>query len=377
MILTEWVPSWHSLPLLLVQCAGLYLCCQLAFDSVHCLLHRWQKSPVALLRRFSAMHQVHHDFYTEKLQLRPELCRANILYHHIPEYAVQIGVCLVLAPFVHPLVASGGLLYYTILFVGVLLNPMANPHHLNMSMGKAPPNHFFDCAAYHAYHHFFPDRYFSSGIRLFDWVFGTGAAFNKRRFAITGTGGAFGAELAKRIEQAGGIVIPLKWGKHVAPGRYDVADDILQNSDVLVLTHGSMGEDMEEALLHSYVGLIERFCYLKADSLQPPEVWALGSEIELHPAWGAVMTNYRRVKLAFAAHAKKYYDHDRILYRHIVPSAFRTAHYAKRPIPASWLAAMAMFFIRRGACYVPASISGLAFVNYLRFRWWQPQHHIS
>lgn len=348
-----------------------YIFCQLSFDTLHWVLHRCIRSHSKVLKKIGNLHQIHHDFYQKTLQLRSELCRANILYHHIPEYLVQISICALFLLLFSPVAVGAVALYYTVLFGFVLAAPLDNPHHLNQKYAKAPNNTFFDSPSYHAYHHLYPDSYFASGIRLFDMLWGTAAPIKGRTIAMTGTGGAFGKALMKILEKKGAKILPLKYGKDFEPGRYDMADKILSTADLLILTHGSMEEDMRESLLYSYIGLIERFRTLKAQSLVPPEIWAMGSEIEVHPAFGALMSRYKTTKLHFSACAKFYYNDDRTLYRHIVPAAFRTQLYRHRPVNADVIAHIALFFIRRGACYIPATYTGLAFMNYLRFKFWQ------
>ena len=51
----------------------------------------------------------------------------------------------------------------------------------------------------------------------------------------------------------------------------------------------------------------------------------MGSEIEAHPSFGdPVLKGYRRSKVAYARHARRYYADRTLIYRHIVPSAFRS-----------------------------------------------------
>lgn len=354
-----------------VQAFALFVLCHLTFDTLHYLLHRMAKSKNSVLRSVGKLHQTHHAFYGRKLQINEDYNRANVIAHFLPEYGVQLVICLAAFFVFNPVAVAALLIYYTGMIAVNLINPLGNPHHLSQDKAAAPKAGFFDSACYHAYHHMYPNHFFASGTRLFDIVFGTACPLKGRIFAVSGMGGAFGQAMAAVLQQAGGTIMPLKHGQHFAPQNYVMADDVLGKADVLVLAHGSMDADMEEALLYSYVGLIDRFCALKKDARVPPEIWALGSEIELHPAMGDVMTRYRKAKLDYAAYGKAYYNHSRILYRHIVPSSFKTARYASRLVPASFYARKALFFIRRGACYVPTTVTGLAFLNYIRFRFFQ------
>ena len=122
-----------------------------------------------------------------------------------------------------------------------------------------------------------------------------------------------------------------------------------------------------EANCDSSVALIERFRALSADRQIPAEVWAVGSEIEAHPAFGIPeLVLYRDSKRAFARHARRYYGDRRLVYRHIVPSAF-TSPMGPGLMSGSFAARVALFLIRRGFRYVPVTYTGVAFFNYFKF----------
>src|SRR5580704_7893591 len=80
---------------------------------------------------------------------------------------------------------------------------------------------------YHAMHHVYPESYFASTTRLFDFVFATGCQIRGRRFAITGASGAFGAPLARMLEAQGGIVTRLKFGRDYDHEDYGRLDGVL------------------------------------------------------------------------------------------------------------------------------------------------------
>jgi hypothetical protein len=117
----------------------------------------------------------------------------------------------------------------------------------------------------------------------------------------------------------------------------------------------------------SFVELIELFREETRERRFPPEVWAVGSEIEAHPAWGnPELQIYLESKRAFARHARRYFHEPSLLYRHIVPSAF-TSPMGKGLISGTTAARWAWFLIRRGYRYVPVSYSGIALLNYVKF----------
>ncbi|HEY1098023.1 MAG TPA: hypothetical protein VGF99_03805, partial [Myxococcota bacterium] len=75
---------------------------------------------------------------------------------------------------------------------------------------------------------------------------------------------------------------------------------------------------------------------------------------------------YSASKRNYARYAHAYYLDERVLYRHIVPSAF-TSPMGKGLISGELAAKIAMFFIDRGFRYVPVTYTGVALYNYLKF----------
>lgn len=221
--------------------------------------------------------------------------------------------------------------------------------------------------SYPVEYHVHPDRYFGSVITLFDRLFGTGCQVAGRTVALTGASGAFGAPLKAILEREGATVLPLKYGVDYRYGDYAGADEALRRADILVLAHGSKVKDAMAANCDSFLALIDRFRELKRSSRFPPEVWAVGSEIECHPSWGnAELQIYLESKRAYARHARRFFHQADFLYRHIVPSAF-TSPMGKGLISGATAARWAWLFICRGFRYVPVSYSGIALLNYFKF----------
>jgi hypothetical protein len=211
-------------------------------------------------------------------------------------------------------------------------------------------------------HQQFPNRYFGFP---FDWVFATGCAVRGRRFALSGASGAFGAPFKALLEARGGIVAPLKFGVDYTYDDCSRSDPALQSADVLVLAHGAKGENAMRANCDSFLALIDRF--LAASKGRRVEIWAVGSEIEAHPAWGnKELQVYLESKRAYARRARRFFWDARFVYRHIVPSAF-TSPMGPGLISGSLAARWAWFFISRGFRYVPVSYTGIALVNYFKF----------
>ena len=282
---------------------------------------------------------------------------------------VQIGVevaaalsMIVLFPVLPVFLALAGL-------VGRFLFELARPLQLPKGNIAAPRRGLFTDGAYHAMHAQFPDRYFGSITPLFDRLFGTGTAVKSRLVVITGASGAFGGPFAELLLDAGATdVIPLKFGVNYTYFDYRACDAALKNADILVLAHGAKGDLAMQANCDSFIALIERFRELTKDRKVPPEVWAVGSEIEAHPAWGnPELQVYLESKRAYARHARRYFWDPHFIYRHIVPSAFRSPM-GPGLISGRAAARWAWFFIARGFRYVPVSYTGIALINWFKFQ---------
>jgi hypothetical protein len=158
------------------------------------------------------------------------------------------------------------------------------------------------------------------------------------------------------------------WTHHDVSG----VSHFLEKSDILILAHGTKGRDAMDANCKSTMRLIELFLRRKAidntrQAKTVPEIWYVGSEIEIHPAWGnPEMQRYSASKRAFLPYARALYDDPRVIYRHIVPAAFESPM-GKAIVSPDWAAHVALWWIRRGAYYVPVTYTGLAFLNFFKF----------
>jgi hypothetical protein len=184
---------------------------------------------------------------------------------------------------------------------------------------------------------------------------------------LTGASGAFGSALKDLLQGAGAVVVPLKYDVDYTDEDVSGADRALEGADILVLAHGAKGERAMAANCDSFLALIDRFKVHARDRQVPGEVWAVGSEIECHPAFGIPeLRSYARSKRTFARQAARLMQDREFLYRHIVPSAFRSPM-GPGLISARTAAAIAFWLIRRGCRYVPVTYTGIAFVNYIPF----------
>lgn len=181
--------------------------------------------------------------------------------------------------------------------------------------------------------------------------------------ALTGASGAYGQAITRMVEARGGQVLPLKYGKDWTDEDFSGADDVLSRADLLVLAHGAKEDAAMAANADAFVVFVERYRALRAGE-GTPEVWAVGSEIEFHPAFGA--EKYAASKRAYARVARWLYKDDSILYRHIVPAAFES-DMGPGFISADTAVRWTMWWIDRGYHYVPVTYAGFAFPNAVRF----------
>jgi len=258
---------------------------------------------------------------------------------------------------------------FTAIFTWILYVRGKDQNHRAPAPVRSARSTWFVTPEYHALHHVYPDCYLGSYTTTIDRLVGTACQLRGRRAALSGSSGAFGSALKELLEAQGAEVRVVRSGVDFRPGDYSGADPSLAWADILVLAHGAKGEQADWANCESFLELIARFKRLAdRDRPVPPEVWAVGSEIECHPTFGsAELRSYARSKRAFARQAARLMDDPAILYRHIVPSAFRS-RMGPGLMSGKTAAAWALFLIRRGFRYVPVTYTGIALLNFVPFR---------
>jgi hypothetical protein len=361
---------WDIL-IFLLQALLIFLISTALFDALHWLLHRWEGSSISLLRKLSGWHWVHHKFLGQDMQINPAYALANVWSHILPEYLTSmVGTALFLLVFPWPPVAAVAVVRTAMLLM-TLREEGLDYNHMSMDRVGGQQGKLWVDNNYHAMHHVYPNNFFSSFANMFDLIAGTGCQITGRRFLVTGASGAFGSAMVAKLTQLGGIVETAKSGVDFQPGNYAPIQEKMDRADVLVLAHGAKTEDCWNANYRTFCDLIELFTDLGKARLAPPEVWALGSEVEFHGDLGIdELKDYSASKRAFALRALGYYRSDALIYRHIVPSSFTSAM-GKGAMSAATAASIALFFIRRGFRYVPVTVTGLAVLNYFRFRFFQ------
>ena len=362
------IPETMETPLLtLLSAIGLFLAASFVFDCIHYLLHRMMNSGSPFLRRIGGLHGAHHQFLGEDMQLNKDFVGSNIGKHVIPEFITQVIVTLAFLLLVSPEPVVIAVAFETIVFMVVMFLKGVDGNHRPLARLLSPAKTFFITPHYHAFHHVFPDSCFSSWTRLFDILFGTAVQIRGKRIAMTGARGSFGKGMKQLLEKLGPkSLVTFQYGKDYTYDDYRKIFSELENVDILILCHGAKTENAMEANNTSCVKIIDRFIQVSKTRLVPPEVWAIGSEIELHPAIFQSEIPYRDSKRRFAKAAARYYRDRKIIYRHIVPASF-SSKMGPGLISGLTAARVALFFIKRGYFYIPVTYTGMAVLNYFKF----------
>lgn len=351
---------------IVLQAIAAFLIGTVVFDVLHFLFHHFTGSKYPLLRTIAKYHKIHHRFYSRTLQVNHEWKNKNLLYHVSVEYfSIMVGIASCLFIFNSIAIAIAAC-FETILFLGVLWCGGVDLHHKPHAKPPRVKGGIFVNAGYHALHHAHPKYFFSSTIKLLDYVLGTSHFLKGKKIAMTGTNGALGKHLKKLLEKEGATVTPFKYGVDYDYDSYEKLTKPLSEADILVLCHGSKYDFAEEANCDSYVRIIE--LYKSSRQAETPlEIWATGSEIECHPCFGIKKIKvYAASKRRYAQYARNYFKDENINYRHLVHSSF-ISQMGPGLMTAGFAAYVTLFLIKRGFKYVPVTYTGFAFLNYFRF----------
>ena len=356
-----------------LQAALAFVVSTALFDVLHWTLHQWETSSSPLLRRMSSWHWVHHKFLDRHMQVNPAYARANIWFHILPEYLTAMaGTLAFLLVFPWPPVMVVAALR-TFMLGLTLREEGIDYNHMSMQRVGGQQGMLWVDNNYHAMHHVYPHNFFSSFTNVFDLIAGTACQIKGRKFLVTGANGAFGAAMVDALRDRGAVVDTAKSGVDFVASDYTVMRPKLEAAEVLILAHGAKSDDCWNANFVSFRDLTALFTEIGAGRLAPPEVWAVGSEVEFHGDMGMdELKDYSASKRAFARQALDYYRSDALIYRHIVPSSFTSAM-GKGAMSARTAVSITLFFVRRGFRYVPVTFTGLAVLNFFRFRFFQKE----
>ncbi|RAL08263.1 uncharacterized protein BO97DRAFT_461770 [Aspergillus homomorphus CBS 101889] len=360
----------------------LYLAGTVFFDWMHFLLHRWSRSQWRFLRLLSRYHQYHHLYYGRLLQFNPKYTRQNT------RIALPLELlCQMLGNVVGWLVAwtimmgrtecidRRALLIVLVIQAGrslvVILNDGKDSNHISYDTVPKDWSWSFVGPEYHALHHRYPDRYMGSAIKLFDWVAGTAYSLRGKVVVMTGGSGEFGQAIEKQL-LAEGVrsihkpVIGKSWTRQAATRLMPMLDQ----ADILILANCTGGmEDMESDCTLT-IRLIQQFLAQKAAQKGKvlPEIWYISSEAECLTR-GATERGQESVptEQSFLPYARSLYRSSELVYRHIVPSLWKTSTGRTVISPEKIVRAM-LWWVRRGAYFVPVTYTGIAYLQFLAFQ---------
>ncbi|KAJ5047782.1 sterol desaturase/short chain dehydrogenase [Bipolaris maydis] len=352
----------------------------LVFDLIHVLAHRSQRSRFPVLRFLAQAHSFHHKYFGRDLKFNDGFRVQNLVWHVPLELLCHLAGSA-LSWLLVKLISSDTvtLSELDLAFVWALQIGQAclivcrwghDSNHVPYKQLPMDPYFFFVGPQYHAMHHIAPDSNFGSMIRLVDWIFGTVGTLRGRRVAMTGSRGALGQALTQQLSLAQVKRIkPLRFGIEWRLDEFSELDPVLAETDILILAHGTKENSYAlQSNCTSVRTIIDRFqaCYTSSGVRPLPEVWYIGSEAELHGSWSKTDEAYTKSKRAFVPFARSYYNKKKFLYRHIVPSAFASPM-GSGLVSADWCSRVVLWWISRGARYVPVTYTGLAYVNYFSF----------
>ncbi|KAL4796547.1 hypothetical protein BDV19DRAFT_388054 [Aspergillus venezuelensis] len=371
--------------------AFIYLISSLFFDTAHFLLHRWSKSRYKALRCLARCHSYHHLYYNRSLKFDNKyrwknacvalplemvcLCTGALLgWLSLLQLPGLCGRSFGSTPLLAVIA-----LHMIRIFMVVCMRGRDSNHVVYETVPK-DQGWLFVGPQFHALHHVYPDRYMGSVMRMFDWIAGIAYCLKGKDVLITGGSGAFGTAIIQRLRSEGVRKIhTLKFGEDWTHNDFDHVASVFQQTkpDILILAHGTKSQDAMSANCTSTVRLIRLYmeCILaRKDDIKTrktlPEIWYVGSETELHPAFGGPeMHRYLASKRAFLPYARALYDDTRLIYRHIVPASFQSPM-GGAIVSADWAASVMMWWIRRGAQYVPVTYTGIAYLNFFKFLFW-------
>lgn len=352
---------------ILLQATAAFLLATLLFDFIHYLMHRFMKSNFIILRKIGSWHSVHHRFFPSDLTIKKEWAESNLYRHVTLEYLVQIIGIFICGFFINIFATLLAFLFSTIIFIMVWRNRGEDKHHRSYTILPAHSGGLFVSAHYHALHHVYPNNFFSSYIKVLDYILGAGIQITGKQIVMTGANGALGMHMKKLLIEEGATVSTLKFGVDYDYDHYEHLQPILHRADILLLCHGSKYHHAQEANCESFIKLIEFFKTRSQKTFIPLEIWAVGSEIECHPYFGIKkLKPYALSKRNFAKKARYYFYDQNIQYRHLVHSAF-TSQMGPGLMSAKFAAFITFFLLKRGFKYVPVTYTGFAFLNYVRF----------
>ena len=356
---TASVISISRFPILVLSFIWLYFTGSLFFDVAHYALHNFSKSPYWILRRIGYLHEVHHLYFNRRLKFNDRYLWQNMICELPLELSCQLfGTWLgYLAAKSFSLTGPGFLsqeLFHLVLifevirsFVVAILEGRDSNHQSYSTVVPKDPHTFLVGPEYHAMHHVNPSAYISSSFRVFDWFLGTSYTLRSRRVTTIGLEGSFGQAMKRELQTRESVTCIHDLS---VSDNDEKMTKTISNTDILLVSLDDSCESVAKI-----IDLFRAHYKPRPGCLLLPEVWYIGS-----PTPSSTSADK-----SFTYHARKYYDAEDIIYRHITvsksASRFRTAVFG-----LDFEAKAALWWIRRGARYVPPTFPA-AILRYFEF----------
>jgi hypothetical protein len=348
--------SSSPFPILVISFIWLYFTGSLYFDMVHYCLHKFSKSPYWILRRIGYLHEVHHLYFNRRLKFNERYLWQNMLCELPLELSCQLlGTWLgYLVAEAFSLTGPGFLsreIFHLVLifevlrsFVVAILEGRDSNHQSYSSVVPKDPHTFLVGPEYHALHHVNPSAYIGSSFRVFDWFLGSSYTLRSRRVTMAGLTGSFGQAMKRELQTRESVNCIHELS--VAEDEKRIAET-LSNTDILIISLENNCKSVVKT-----IDLFKAHHKPRPGCLLLPEVWYIASSNQSSTS----------VEKGFTDHARKYYDAENIIYRHILLQKY-TSRFGTTFFGPDFVAKAVLWWIRRGARYIPittprAAISG-------------------
>lgn len=352
--------SCHSsIAVLVFSFIWLYFTGSLFFDVAHYFLHKFSKSRYWIIRRIGYLHEVHHLYFNRRLKFNDRYLWQNMICELPLELSCQLfGTWMgYLAAQTFSLTGSNLLsqeLFHLVLsfevirsLVVAILEGRDSNHQSYSAVVPKDPNSFLVGPEYHALHHVDPSAYISSSFRVFDWFLGTSYTLRSRRITMVGLSRDFREAMAKELQSKESVNC-IREVSYDADHEKVIAS--LANTDVVII--GSEGASCETTV--KIIELFKQHYKARPGTLLLPELWYIDSQTTrpFSPSG----------EISFNDRSRMYYEAEDILYRHVALSGFPS-----KSLGPDSAAKVMLWWIRRGARYIPITNPGLALWLYFNF----------
>jgi hypothetical protein len=355
--------SGSSIPVLVVSFLWLYFAGSLFFDIAHYLLHKFSKSRSWILRRIGYLHEVHHLYFNRRLKFNDRYLWQNMVCELPLELGCQLFgtwlgfVAARTMSLTGPGFLSPQLFHLVLVFeivrstVVAVLEGRDSNHQSYSTVVPKDPHTFLVGPEYHALHHVDPSAYISSSFRVLDWFLGTSYTLRSRRITMTGVTEPFGQAMKNELLSKESVKCLQELLIHDDAERWLEA---LGNTDVLIIS----GKEESSESVVKIIETFKKYYKPRPGSLLLPEVWYISNQNQQHSSSSAGS--------AFMSHARTYHDDKDILYRQIVLSK-PTSYFGNAFLSQDFAAKAALWWIRRGARYIPVTDPASAIWGYFEF----------